>query len=1082
MSKFVKNILFSTVQLKPGILFPLFILFFTSLLFAQSYTFYISKPDHLNFFTLTTEDGLSYNSVSKFYQDSKGFIWIGTYNGLNRYDGYSIKQFLPEEKKNSIAGQSVLAFCEDHSGNLWIGTNRGLSKFNPKTERFTNYFNNPKNPKSISNNVIFSFLVDRKGNLWIGTLNGLNKYNPASDDFTQILNVAGKKRDRFNSVNCLTEDYSGNMWAATWDGVTCFKKDGTKQYLKLPPNDINTLMKSEVISIIEDMQHNLWFGTRLRGLFKYNIKNGAFVSYTSNIKQNSLSSNYIKCIFQDSHENLWIGTNNGLNLYNYFTNDFVVFKNDPAEPLSISSNKILSIFQDKTGVLWVGTDNGANKCFISNSSFKFIPAFMPDSQAENSVHSISMDHENNLWIGTRNGLFKVRSGSSKADFFTLPKGTYDDFIYNIKCNSKGLLWASTSRSGLLSINPLTGNVLQYKTDKKDPSSIDNNGILSFAEGKDDKIWVGTWNSVAFFDTKEKKFHKIKAFDKNLTWNIIYDNSGTLWISGSGMGLFNYNPVTKNTQHYLVDTVTKTRFPASRIINLYESKNGNIWIGTLDGLSKFDKKLGKIVYYNINDGLISTIVNSIVEDNSGNIWLGTDKGISVLNKKNNTFRNFTRRDGLADIKCSPRAAYKDKNGLLYFGCSSGVIYFNPAEIISDTNKAAVIFTDVKMNNRSLLVAEKGRMTIPLSAPYSKEIKLPYSNEITTIEFALTDYINIRNNHFKYKLIGMDYDWNDAGTRNSATYTSLPPGEYTLMVKAYTENGLVGNSIASLHLVIIPSFYQTFGFKVFLSVIFILFIVFIINYRTKSIKRQNLQLAKKINEHTKYLDKTIADLNLEISERKKAEALVKASLEEKEILLKEIHHRVKNNLQIISSLLYLQSTKAKDTETLNLFEDSQNRIKSMALIHEKLYQSKDFAEVNFNEYVCGLLVFLNKSLNNSGANIKTRINIHNIHLDLDTAISCGLIINELITNSFKYAFPEPFVNANTTNDFKIEVGLIKEDNNYILTVFDNGVGIQEDLDIKKAETLGLKLVNSMVRQLDGSIEIARGNGTLFRIIFS
>jgi ligand-binding sensor domain-containing protein/two-component sensor histidine kinase len=1079
----IKNIHLLNIILRTGIFFPLFVLFFYQPLFSQNFSFYISNSEHLYFTSLTTDDGLSYNSVSKVFQDSKGFIWIGTYNGLNRFDGYSIKQFFPIPGKNSIASQSILALCEDKSGNIWIGTNNGLSKYDPKSEKFTNYYHDPKKNNSISNNVIFSFLSDANGNLWVGTLNGLSRYNPRTNDFTSFLNVAETTRKKFNSVNSLTEDCYGNIWAGTWDGITCFKKDGSRQYIKLPQTGVKNNPKSEVISIIEDNQHNLWFGTRLRGLFRYNIKSGEFHNYICIPgKDNALSSNFVKCILQDSQHNLWIGTNKGINKYNYDSDDFAVYQNNPEEPLSLSSDKVLSMYQDKTGVLWIGTDYGINKCFLSKHNSRFIPVYSPDSQNGNSVNSITKDFKNNLWLGTRSGIFLVKSGSQEASLFSSPAATSNDFVYNIKHNKNGSLWVSTNRGGLINLDPVSGKILKFNGNKNDPNSLDNDIVLSFAEAKDEKFWVGTWNCVAVFDPKDRSFKKLKQFDNNLTWNIIYDKKGTLWISSSGMEMFNYNPSDKSRKRYLVDTANKSHFPASRILSLCESRDGNIWIGTLDGLSKFDRKLGKIVCYNISDGLISSVINSVIEDNRGNIWLGTDKGISVFDKNKNTFRNFTRRDGLADIKCSSRAVFKDNNGMLFFGVSHGVIYFNPDEILSDVGNTSVIFTDIKINNRSLTVSGAKKLSLPLAVPYNRQVQLPFSNAITTIEFALTDYVNIRNNHFMYKLVGMDYDWIDAGTRNSATYTSLPPGEYTLLVKAYTENGFAGGNVASLHLIIIPAFYQTFGFKVLLLVLFILVIVFIINYRTKTIKNQNLLLAKKVNEHTKYLDKTIADLNLEISERKKAEALVKASLEEKEILLKEIHHRVKNNLQIISSLLYLQSTKAKDEETLNLFEDSQNRIKSMALIHEKLYQSKDFAEVNFNEYVCGLLVFLNKSLNNSGVNIKTKINIHDIHLDLDTAISCGLIINELITNSFKYAFPASFVQAGAADNFIIEVGIIKEENNYILTVYDNGVGIKEDLDIKKADTLGLKLVNSMVRQLDGSIEIARDKGTLFKIVFS
>ena len=244
-----------------------------------------------------------------------------------------------------------------------------------------------------------------------------------------------------------------------------------------------------------------------------------------------------------------------------------------------------------------------------------------------------------------------------------------------------------------------------------------------------------------------------------------------------------------------------------------------------------------------------------------------------------------------------------------------------------------------------------------------------------------------------------------------------------------------------------------------------------------------LENKVAERTKDLDQSIKELSQEITTRKKAEQKVQASLEEKEVLLKEIHHRVKNNLQVISSLLYLQSKSIKDEKTLNLFNDSQNRVKSMALIHEKLYQSRDFAGINFYDYVKGLIEHLNKTFKNNSREVKTNINIDNIKLSLDTAISCGLIVNELITNAHKYAFPQSWIEQKTNKEFRIDINVYNEKNDqYILIVSDNGVGMPENFDIQNTNSLGLKLVNSMINQLGGRIEISNNSGAQFKILFT
>jgi two-component sensor histidine kinase/ligand-binding sensor domain-containing protein len=989
--------------------------------------------------------------------------------------------FVPDNSNpNSIIGQSVLSLFEDKNGIIWIGTNKGLSKYNPRLDQFTNYRHDKKNPRSLSYGVVFSIYQDRSGDLWIGTLNGLNKHNPETNDFIQVENIVSEKNTAgFRSVTCFEEDHLGNLWIGTWKGITCFRNNGSKQYISLPKNNIKVHMNSEVCAIVEDHENNLWIGTKLRGVFKYNPVNGTFINYLhSPGVQGSVSGNSVRCIFRDSENNIWIGTKTGLSKYDFTANTFINYTNDPDKPLSISSNNILSIAEDKTGMVWVGTMEGLSSFYQADNFFNFITV---DDDPDNRIHSVIKDFSDNIWTGSRKGIFKIAAGSKEVVPFKSKDKGINSFIFKLMPDEDGTIWIGSTLGGLNRLDPLTGTITSYRMRENDPASISSNSVLNFCTDKKGNMWIGTWQGAEKFDIKSGRFTKLKGIKNDITWNVLCDSKGTIWISSTGNGLYNYDPNTKKILHFSADAGSKLKIISNRVISLLESGDGIIWIGTSDGLCSYNRKTGEINSYRMGDGLIYDMINSLIEDNNGDIWIGTEKGLSKLSRKINSFKNYGKRNGIPDISFSPNAVFKDNKGHLFLGTLHGILFFNPEKAANTGFDTPVVFTDLKINGRPLNYLSGGEAFMKASLPFSDEISMPFNNGIVTIDFALMDYINVKNNRFSYKLAGLDADWNNIGSRNSATYTNLPPGKYTLLVKAYNDNGWIGKT-ASLRIQIIPSFYQTLGFKIFLSVIFILFTILVINFRTSTIKKQNLLLEQKVNEHTKYLDRIITDLSQEITERKKAEAKVKASLDEKEILLKEIHHRVKNNLQIISSLLYLQSTKAKDKETLSLFENSQNRIKSMALIHEKLYQSKDFAEINFGEYVNGLVGFLNNSLKN-GVNIRTQTNINNIKLDLDTAISCGLIINELVTNSFKYAFPAEFVKNNGSEEFIVGISIIKNiEGTYLLSVYDNGVGIPDGLDIKKAETLGLKLVNSMVKQLDGSIEIKSDKGTVFKISFT
>jgi two-component sensor histidine kinase len=482
-------------------------------------------------------------------------------------------------------------------------------------------------------------------------------------------------------------------------------------------------------------------------------------------------------------------------------------------------------------------------------------------------------------------------------------------------------------------------------------------------------------------------------------------------------------------------------------------------------------------------LPGNLINSVREDENGYIWIASDKGLSKLDRGKNIFTNYSKRNGLNEFEFTLNLSAKAKDGTLYFGCRNGLLYFHPDSIKDESVSAPLVFTDFKIFNQSVPISTDGSTILSESITGIKTLEIPHKASVITLEFALLDYFNVKRNNFSYKLVGFDTEWNDVGGRNSATYTNLPPGEYNFIVRATNNVGIKDGIEASIKIIVEPAFYQTWIFRI-VSTAFILGAAFLIlHMRTKKITQRNKDLEEKVNERTKDLDKTIKELSQEIIIRKNAEENVQKSLEEKEMLLKEIHHRVKNNLQVISSLLYLQSVSLKDDEAVNLFKDSQDRIRCMALIHEKLYQSKDLAGISFKEYVKSLVDDLERSYKKQNVPVVTKINIGDIKLSLDTAMPCGLMVNEMMTNAYKYAFPIDWAKQKL-DDFEFSVWISVEElgqNKYILEFSDNGIGIPEEFDIMNAESLGMKLINSLVIQLNGSLEIKRNNGTHFKIEF-
>ncbi len=1071
-----------------------------------------AQEDNLQFSHLTTEEGLSYNSVTQIIQDSQGFLWISTFNGLNRYDGYSFKVFMPEASDpKSISSQSAGVILEDKKGFIWVGTTDGLNRYDRKTEQFLRYKNNPQDPHSLSNNLIYSIFEDKSGTIWVGTLNGLNKYNREKDNFTVIKKVNERLNpDSLNSVVSIEEDYRGNLWLGTWNGLTCIQKDGdiVKTYFSQPAN-AETFEYRKISIIFRDNQGNLWIGINGKGVSKLNPKTGLFTDYfTSPDNPNTISNGFVTSIFQDKTDKLWIGTRNGLNLFNPKTNKFTQIYNDPQKSSSIISNQISSIIEDRSGLIWIGTQAGISKFFQPNNTFyyyqenKNLPS---KSLTSSSVITAFVDKKDNIWVGSLGGLDKIVSSSDNARgviHFRHDPGNKnslsDNFLRSVVVDHNGIVWIGTNNEGLNSYDPITGKFKLYRYDINDTTSISNNGIISICEDCSGTLWFGTWWGLNRFNRKNEKFTRYlpdplnsNGLRNNVVWDIFSDSKGMLWLGTDGGGVSELNPKTNKFTNFSSDSINKKYVSNNRVFSIFETRDSIMWFGTIDGLNSYNRETGKTTVYMKKDGLPDNLINGIQEDDKGYLWVATGKGLSKFDRRTKKFINYNKRNGIENLEFIQNIAVKSGDGKLYFG-SNGLMYFNPDSIKDEYLDAPVVFTDLKIFNKPVPISSNGILKESITGV--KTIYIPQGNDVISIDFALFDFGDVKRNTFRYKLDGFDIDWNDIGTRNSATYTNLLPGKYLFHVRASNNNGVKNEKEASIQIIIIPAFYQTIWFRLVISMVLLSGTVLVVHGRTKKIKKRNILLEQMVSERTKDLDKTIGELNQEITERKKAEEKVKASLHEKEvllseketllgekeILLKEIHHRVKNNLQIISSLLYLNSKKIKDKDALDMFTDSRNRVKSIALVHERLYRSKDLGKIDFKEYVQHLTKDLFRSYAVDASAIELDININDIFINIDFAVPCGLIINELISNSLKYAFKD--------NEAENKKGIIKIDFNkngsckLVLIVSDNGIGIPDNLDEKKKNSLGLQLVEALVNQLEGTLNIESNSGTSFKITFN
>ncbi|MGE5681505.1 MAG: two-component regulator propeller domain-containing protein [Bacillota bacterium] len=828
--------------------------------------FSYSQRGFINFEHISIEQGLSQSSVNCILQDSKGFIWIGTADGLNRYDGYSFKVFRSNPlRQGSISDNGVTAIYEDKEGNIWIGTILGyLNRFDRSTEQFTKYTlssdslfagsgamgNLAEYPLTFSrfnDNSITAIYGDRSGEIWFGTWGkGLFKFDRYKKSFTNYShNEKNPNTLSSNRVLSIIEDKSRNLWVATFGGgvnkvIRIYQTGQVKErldfihYVNVPEDD-NSLSDNRVISVLEDRDGAIWAGTFGGGLNKLLLsKAGAFIPEKNNPdvkfirflrddKKNSVSSNRIMRIIQDQFGQIWIATfGGGLNRLDPVSQKFSVFKHDPLDPNSLSDNDIISLYEDRTGIVWIGTHLGKGINRYDRSRNKFLHyKNIPDdknSLSDNVVWSFAEDKDGDIWIGTyRGGLNRFDRRSKKFTYYKHdPKNPYSlssNHVRSVYIDSRQRIWVGTYSAGLNLFDKKTGRFLNFRHKSEDPSSLSENQVLSILEDKSGTIWIGTF--------------------------------------GGGLDKLVYDVVKKTYSfvHYANDPKNPESLSDNRIYKLFQDNSGHIWVGTFGGgLCQFDPQTGRFTRYKHNTedktSLSENRVISIYEDKNGFLWIGTyGGGLNRFDAKTGKFTKITEDDtpnsviygvledtnnylwlssdnGLLKVHMTDRhfVHYDMHDGLqsmefsggAYLKTRSGEMYFG------GINGFNCFYPD-SINENShippLAISSFKIFNREVDGPKDK-IVLESKHNFFTFEFAALDYTNSEQNRYAYKLEGFDNEWHytDA-SRRFASYTNLDPGKYVFKLRGSNNDGIWNEEGIEVPIVILPPFYKTWWFILF-----------------------------------------------------------------------------------------------------------------------------------------------------------------------------------------------------------------------------------------------------------------------------
>lgn len=790
--------------------------------------FKLSGKDNITFDHLAVEDGLPHGYVNVIIQDRQGFMWFGTQSGLSRYDGYRFTNYYHNPNNdNSLSDNKIWSLYEDMESNLWIGTQNGLNKFDLLTETFTRYYHDPQDPNSLSNNEVRVIYQDKSGTYWIGTANGLNQRIDLKDsaintrevnDGNQLsfkrylpdIHTPGTIRNGF--INVIYED----RFNALWIGVGHYdaNKGGLHKYNKATDtfysydrddNDPGSLSDNWVTAIHEDKRGNLWIGTN-GGLNKFDPQTETFSVRRGNYKESySISKDWIKCIWEDDENNIWFGTwEGGINKLDPATNILTDYTYDPLDPKSLSHNVVFNIYEDRSGIFWLGTwGGGVNKFKPSGSPFSNYNRFGqgPGSSFINEVTAIYEDQSRDqLWIGTKIDLtlFDRQEQTGKV---LLQRET----VYAINQDASGTIWVGCE-DGIFTFDS-NGNLRhQYLEDSVDQHGLSTRGVNSIFLDSEDIIWVGSAKALNKFDPQTNTFTQYQydtvnpESPSNDVHTIYEDKSGTFWLATLN-GLNKFDRKTTTFTHHQSASDQLSGLIDNNIETLYEDKSGTLWLGNNNGLSKMVVKDGAASFtnYTTADGLPGNIIAGILEDGSGNLWISTNYGLCVFNPRENRFKVYYKEDGLPGNMFNARANFQNATGEMYFGGNNGFMVFHPDSIIKKSHIAPVVLTGFKKFNK----------TVSLDTAITKvqTIRLPYDENVFSLEFASLDYTNPEKNQYAYKLEGFSEDWINTGNKRDATFTNLDPGTYTFRVKGSNYDGIWNENGASLHILIMPPWWRT-----------------------------------------------------------------------------------------------------------------------------------------------------------------------------------------------------------------------------------------------------------------------------------
>jgi signal transduction histidine kinase/ligand-binding sensor domain-containing protein len=763
----------------------------------------------IRFRNLSNPQNLSQVRVESIVQDTQGFMWFGTWNGLNRHDGYKFKLFKHQAgDPNSLSGVNVHALFKDHSGNMWVGTEGLVDRFNPQSETFTHY-RLDQLPASSLSKAVTHISEDSRGKLWLSTTNGLFSLDPNHRSMKRYFHDPGDPFSLGDSEILSTgEDREGNFWVATRYSLDEFDRETSKvsHHIRVDDSGVG-------LSFHEDRSGVFWVIYGSEGhIATLDRKTNRLTRYEYEWKIGSTEKNQAYCMLEDSDGTMWFGTAAaGLMKFDRPNHRFISYRHDPSDLETIGDSRVNVLFEDRERNIWTGLNQKEPNYFpVRPLPFENLSRLTHSSQYDFSgqIGAIYEDGRDEVWLGANRRLYHINRKTAQIWPF---KGVDNSDVLSIIPEGPNVLWFGNAYPGLLRYNVKTGERTGYRHNRDDPTTLCSGIIDHLLIDREGVLWSATFNGLCRFDSSNSRFatYVPSPGDRGLNYYAIAQApDGALWLGGN-VGLHRFDPQTKTFTVYSHDPENSTSISNDQVNAVFFDRSGTLWAGTQNGLDRFDPAANAFKSYDQRNGMPSTVVSCILQDSRGMLWMSTSNGISSFDVKSEHFANYTAADGLSGSDFTGTGAcYQSSRGEMFFAGLNGVSAFFPDKVVESPYVPRPALTDFRLFGSSVIPGPRSPLKTAINR--ASAIQLSHSENILSLEFSALSYFNPGTNRYRYKLDGIDKDWREVGgDERLASYTTLPAGTHTFRLEAATSRGPWSPDVV-LEIKILPPFWLTYWF--------------------------------------------------------------------------------------------------------------------------------------------------------------------------------------------------------------------------------------------------------------------------------